>query len=40
MLILVLEGGNLESGLGWLDPATVTFERHSLHEGVAAEELC
>ena len=38
MLRLVLQGENLDSDLGWLDPVTTALERQSLPEGVAVEE--
>ena len=38
MLGLVLQGENLDSGLGWLDSVTAAIERHSLLEGVVVEE--
>ena len=38
MLGLVLQGENLDSSRGWLDPVTTVLERHSLPEGVADEE--
>ena len=38
MFRLILQGENLDSGLWWLDPVTVTLECHSLPEGVAVEE--
>ena len=38
MLIQVLQGENLDSDFGWLDPVTAALERQSLSEGVAVEE--
>ena len=38
MLGLVFQDENLDSGLEWLDPATVALKRHSLPEGVVVEE--
>jgi hypothetical protein len=38
MLRPVLQGENLDSDHGWLDPATTMLERRSLPEGVAVEE--
>ena len=38
MLVQVLQGENLDSDLGWLDPVTTMLERHSLPESVVVEE--